>query len=154
MDQETIKKEVLAFLKANIIMSIAVCSNNKPISSILLYYVEDDFTFYFATHESSYKAKVLLENPAVSLSVWKFNDMLVQVDGTAQPIRDEHEKLAMVDKLAESASKEKDFWPPLLRIKGNDYIVFKITPTWMRQLDMKQNTISQTESPLTEITLH
>jgi nitroimidazol reductase NimA-like FMN-containing flavoprotein (pyridoxamine 5'-phosphate oxidase superfamily) len=151
--QDELKREILAFLRENNIMSAAVSEENKPSATILLFYVDDHFNFHFATHKSSYKAQKLLKNPAISLSVWKNLEMLVQVDGIVSEITDTDEKLSIVDKLAASASKEPDFWPPLLRIGGEDYIVFRIKPTWIRKLDMKQDTMTQIDSPFTEVQL-
>lgn len=153
MEQNKLKSDVLAFLRQNFIMSVAVSEGDKPSSSILLYYVDDDLNFHFATHKDSHKARKLIKNPNISLSVWKHGEMLVQVDGRATEIIDLQDKLAIVDFLAEATIKGDNFWPPLLRIKGDNYAVFKIKPTWMRKLDLVQDTISQVDSPFEEIQL-
>jgi nitroimidazol reductase NimA-like FMN-containing flavoprotein (pyridoxamine 5'-phosphate oxidase superfamily) len=152
-DQETLRNEVLTFLKNQFIMSVAVSDENKPSASVLLYYVDDDFTFYFATHTDSYKAKALKKNPLISMAIWKHNEMLVQCDGSVSEVSSENEKLGIIDKLANSTNKGDDFWPPLLRIKGSDYVVFKIKPTWLRKLDLVQDTMTQTDSPFSELKL-
>jgi len=152
MDQTSLRKEILAFLRENFIMSAAVSENDKPSATILLYHVDDEFNFYFATHTNTYKTRKLLNNPAISLCVWQHNQMLIQVDGTASEVSDPSQKLAIIDKLAESAAKGPDFWPPLLRIGGEAYIVFKVTPHWLRKLDLKQDTMTQVDSPFEEIT--
>lgn len=151
--QDKIKKEVLSFLHRNFIMSIAVSKDNKPAASILLYHVDDDFTFYFATHTDSYKAKILKVNPQISIAIWEHNDMLIQADGEAMEVTNPAKKIEIIDKLAYSSGKGPDFWPPLLRIKGKDYIVFKIKLSWMRMLDLKQDTMTQIDSPFYEIEL-
>lgn len=148
------KTEVLEFLKSQYIMSVAVCENSKPLSSILLYYIDDDFNIHFATHTDSYKSKALKSNPKISLSIWEANQMLVQIDGDVEEIIDTELKLATIDNLAESAGKKDDFWPPLLRIKGENYVVFKIIPNWIRKLDLVQNTMTQIDSPFTEIDIN
>lgn len=152
-NNSALKTEVLGFLRENFIMSAAVSQNDKPSSTILLYYVDDDLNFYFATHTDSYKTRKLLQNPAISISVWKHNEMLLQGDGIATEVTDVQQKLSIVDKLAESASKGPDFWPPLFRIGGEAYIVFKIKLTWLRKLDLKQDTMTQVDSPFEEIIL-
>lgn len=153
MDIGNQKQEVLNFLRSQFIMSIAVAEDNKPSSSILLYYVDDEFNFFFATHRSSFKAQKLLKNPHISLSVWEHKNMMVQADGVASEIVNEQDKLAIIDKLAESSMKGQDFWPPLLRIGGQDYIVFKIKPNWLRKLDLKRDTMTQVDPPFTDINL-
>lgn len=152
-DQTKLKQEVLEFLKRNFVMNIAVSIDNKPSSSVLLYYVDDNFNFFFTTHADSFKAKILKSNPKISMSIWEHNQMLVQADGEVTEITEEEQKLKVIDKLAESASMKKDFWPPLLRIRGENYVVFKIIPNWLRKLDLTNNSISSINSPLTNITL-
>lgn len=153
-NQQELRFEVLEFLKRNFIMSVAFSNENKPSSSILLYHVDDDFNFYFATHTDSYKAKVLKVNPKLSLSVWSATEMLIQADGSVEEVSDSEEKLRVIDKLAASAGKGADFWPPLFRIEGEGYSVFKITPFWLRKLDLTVDTITQEGSPLVEVELN
>lgn len=144
-------EEVQNFLKEQFIMNVATISENKPHSSVLLYAMDDDMTFYFVTHSDTHKAKNLLKNPHISLSVWKHGDMLVQADGVVSTIDDQEQKLGVIDRLADAASKGDDFWPPVLRLGGDDYVVFTIKPYWMRALDLSQNTMRAKESPYTEI---
>lgn len=153
MEDLKTKQEVLDFLRSQYIMSVAVAEDNKPSSSILLYYVDDEFNFFFATHRSSHKAQKLLKNPSISMSIWEHKNMMVQVDGVASELSNDQDKLAIIDRLAESVMKGQNFWPPLLRIGGQDYIVFKIKPTWIRKLDLKRDTMTQMESPFTDINL-
>ncbi len=151
MSVESQKSEILTFLRKNFIMSAAVSADDAPSSTILLYYVDDDLNFYFATHTDSYKTRKLQKNPKISLSIWQHKEMLIQVDGNAEEVKESSRKLEIVDHLAESANKGEDFWPPLFRIAGEDYIVFKITPTWIRKLDLTRDTMTQEDSPFTEI---
>lgn len=153
MDNNELKQEILTFLKRNFIMSIAVSADDKPSSSILLYYVDDELNFYFATHSDSFKTIKIRKNPVISLSVWEHHEMLVQADGDVTEITDLKEKLATIDRLAESTSKGEDFWPPLFRIKGEDYVVFKIKPFWLRKLDLVNDTMTQIDSPFEEVQL-
>lgn len=151
MSDHTSREEVLEFLKRQFIMNVATISDNKPHSSVLLYTIDDEFTITFATHADTYKAKNLINNPHISLSIWEHGEMLVQADGKAELIEDEAEKLEMVERLAEAAAKDDDFWPPLLRLGGTDYVVFHIKPYWMRALDLTNDTIRAKESPYTDI---
>lgn len=132
-------------------MSAAFAVDNKPSSTILLYYVDEHFNFYFATHEDTYKARGLRKNPYLSVSIWKHNEMLIQADGVVSVVNDTTQKLEIVDKLAAAAVNAPDFWPPLLRFGTQDYVVFTMKPTWLRKLDLVRDTISQQESPFTEI---
>lgn len=152
MEQKVITPiEALEFMRTQFIMNIACVNGDTPISSVLLFYIEDDFTVYFATHKDSYKSQALLSNSKVSMSIWEHNKMLIQADGEATEISDLDEALAVIDKLAESSIKGDEFWPPLLRIKGDSYIVFAIKPIWMRALDLSRDTLTQDDSPFSTI---
>lgn len=144
--------EVLNLLRENPIMSIAVSADNVPISSILLFAVDDNFAFYFATHSNSYKAKALEKNPAISISVWEHNQFLFQAQGIASLVSENDVDLTL-DKLANSTTKAKDFWPPLLNIDGDSYSVYKIKLSWARVLDIRNLTIGSDHSLFTQISL-
>jgi nitroimidazol reductase NimA-like FMN-containing flavoprotein (pyridoxamine 5'-phosphate oxidase superfamily) len=153
MEQDALKHEMLTFLKDNFIMSIAVCNENKPSSSVLIYYVDEELNFYFTTHSDSHKAKMLKANPRISLSVWEDRNMLIQADGYVDVVTNQDDRNIIMDNLAESIEKGKDFWPPLLRMGNNNYIVFKIKPYWVRKLDLNVETMTQEESPFNELVI-
>lgn len=147
------KEEVRDFLNSQYLMQMATMNGDQPGVSVMLYTIDDDLNFYFGTHKDSFKIKNLMENPKVSLVVWKFGEIQVQANGEAHPIDDEEEQVKILEKLADSATKDEDFWPPLFRIKGDDYIIMKIKPNWMRVLDLKNNTVRQEGSPFTDINI-
>lgn len=134
-------------------MQIATVSGDQPGVSVMLYTVDDDMNFYFGTHKDSFKIKNLLTNPKISAVVWEFGKIQVQINGTAIPLEDPSEQVKIMDQLADSATKDSEFWPPLFRIKGGEYILMKIKPTWMRVLDLTNNTMRQESSPFIDIKL-
>lgn len=69
MIQKYSNKQILTFLRSVGIMSIAVNAEPYPISSVVLFSVDDEFNFLFATHSVSNKAKSLLKRPEISFSV-------------------------------------------------------------------------------------
>ncbi|KXK26031.1 MAG: Pyridoxamine 5'-phosphate oxidase [candidate division WS6 bacterium OLB20] len=148
---EISKQDALAFLQSQFIMNIACVYNGLPVSSVLLFHIDDECNFYFATHRDSIKSRALLSNSNVSLSVWEHNKMLIQADGVAAEITDTNKAIEIIDRLAESTAKGASFWPPLFRIKGDSYIVFAIKPTWMRALDLTRDTMTQEDSPFSTI---
>lgn len=149
----TLKQETLAFLRKVAIMSVAV-NGPKPISSVLLFAIDDDFTIYFATLKESHKARALEENPAISLSVWEHDSMFVQATGTAEIIQDETQALEAVDKIANSAMGLTSFWPPVLQVKGHNYVVYKVTLDWVRTRSLADKTMVEKESKFEEVDLH
>lgn len=153
MDQKSLKAVILKFLQDNFVMSVAVCEDNKPTSSVLVYYVDKSLNFYFVTHAESYKAKKLLKNPHISLSIWKQNFMLVQADGDVSEITDPITRIDIIGKIADAAVKDPTFLPPLLKIEGESYIVFRVKPTWIRKFDLTHDTDKKTkkESPFAQL---
>lgn len=80
MDAKFTKQDVISFLRSVSIMSVAI-NYQRPVSSILLFAVDDEMNFYFATHKNSIKARALEINPEISMSVWEYDKMLVQASG-------------------------------------------------------------------------
>lgn len=136
------KQETLDFLRSVSVMNIATCFESKPMSSVLMFYVNDDFEFIVATHRNSFKSKALLANNKISFNVWEHKKMLVQADGFVEEVKDEDEVNKCLDNLTMSVSNMDDFWPPVLRITGDEYIVFKINVTWLRVLSLSDVTIN------------
>lgn len=122
-------------------MSVAVNGESGPISTVLLFAVDDDFTFYFATHKNSFKAKGLNKDNRISMSIWEFNKMLVQCDGEAFEITDHDEAGEAFDKLTNSLDNLAEFWPPVLQIEGEGYIIYKVKTNWVRTLDLTDKKI-------------
>lgn len=150
---EKIKNDTISFLKENLVMELATCRDNKPAVSPVIYVIDEDLNFYFVTYRNSYKAQNLIANPVCSFTVWQFLQLCIQADGRAEIVDDEAKKSWVVDAFADAATRDPNFWAPIFRIKRGDYCVFKITPTWMRVLDLTRNTVRQEDSPFTEITL-
>lgn len=144
---------MMTFLKEQFVMEIATSEDNKPAASVVIYVIDDDLNFYFVTHKDSRKSQHLLKNPQISFSIWEFLKMSVQVDGATSVVEDEAKKAWVVDAFGDAATRDPNFWAPIFRIKGGEYIVFKIKPTWMRVLDLTRNTVRQQETPFTEIKL-
>ena len=150
---EKIKSEAIQFLKDNFIMEIATSHDNNPSVSVVVYMIDENLNFYFITQRNSYKAKYIINNPRISLVVWEHLKMSVQADGVVSIVEDVVKKDWVLNAFADATTKEKNFWSPLLRIKNGEYIIFKISPTWMRILDLSTTTIRQDLSPFTEINL-
>ncbi|MDH5533772.1 MAG: pyridoxamine 5'-phosphate oxidase family protein [Candidatus Pacebacteria bacterium] len=152
MSKQITKTQVLKFLRSVSIMVLAATNDDRPLSTVLLFAVDDDFNFYFATKSETYKAKAITKNPKVSFSVWQHKQMLVQIDGEAKPLENEEAINKAVEDIAHATENIKDFWPPILRVRGKgDYVVFKIKPSWIRAMDISIDTIKESETSFTEI---
>jgi general stress protein 26 len=148
------KQEILDFLRKTSLMSAAfVRDGDKPLSTILLFAIDDDFTLYFATLKSSFKAKALEENNNISIAVWGEKEMLVQANGVVEQEKDLEKAERIVEKLADSAAGLDDFWPPVLQIKGHDYSVYKTKITWLHALDLTSTSLVENQSLFSEVDL-
>lgn len=148
------KAQIVDFLRSVAIMSLAACRDNTPLATVLLFAVDDNLIFYFVTRSHSRKAETIRNNPKVSFSVWEHQKMLVQVEGEAQQILNETEANQALEKVVQATNNIQDFWPPVLNIDAQDeYAIFKITPHWVRALNLSNKNIQTKESPFTQIAL-
>ena len=145
------REEILAFLKRSPIMSLAACNDGKPVSSVVAFAIDNDFTIYFATHSDSIKAKALLANPTLSYSVWENEQMLVQGGGEARALNGPEYDQAM-NLILKAIDQLENFWPPILRITGTNYTAFAVKPTWARALDLSDPSYDGIDSPFSEVT--
>ncbi|MEK7519721.1 MAG: pyridoxamine 5'-phosphate oxidase family protein [Patescibacteria group bacterium] len=146
------KQDILRFLKEQSFMTLATVSpDGAPHVVVLLYAVDDDLSIYFMTHEDSRKAANLSASNTVSLVVWEHKKMSVQIEGTAEAITDEQKKDAVLGALAEAGAKREDFWPPIFRIRGGAYAVFRIKPNRIRCLDLAGDHMNEYHTPFTDL---
>lgn len=134
-------------------MNFATCHEEKPAVSPLIYVMDDDLNFYVVTYRDTVKAQNLTHNPQCSFTIWQFLQMSVQAAGAVSIVEDEAKKDWVMDAFADVATRDPHFWAPIFRMKRGDYAIFKITPTWMRVLDLSSNTVRQEKSPFTDIVL-
>lgn len=145
------KEETLAFLRANPIMSAAMCGgSDRPVATTLLFAIDDDFTINFASKLGTYKVKALSVNPLMSVAVWKNNEMQVQMSGVSTEIVDENEIDLLLEKLAVSVVTVDDFWAPILKYPG-EYVCYQMKPDWIRVQDLSSASISESDSVFTEL---
>lgn len=144
------KEEILDFLRSVCIMSLSVNFDPYPISTYLLFSVDNDFTFYFITHSGSKKAEAIDKKREVSFSVWEHNKMLIQAHGDCEKVAGVEEEKLILDKIAKATVNVKDFWPPLLKIEGDGYSCYKIKTKWIRSLDLAGSSIKEKDIPFTE----
>lgn len=145
------KKDVLSFLRSTGIMSIAANSSEYPISTVVLFAIDDDFTMYFTTHIGSKKAKAIEKDPRVSLSIWELNKLYVQAAGDVIQVTKREDIDAILDKLAQTSAQLEDFWPPILRLESDEYAVYRLNLVWMRVLDLSPDSMKAKTLPFQEI---
>lgn len=151
-DKNTITKEAVnEFLQLNFVAELATSFNDKPTCTTVIYVIDKDLNFYFVTNVDSHKAVNIFRNPNVSMTVWEFAKMSIQMDGVATEVKDEDKIEWVVNAFGDAATKDPNFWAPIFRIKRSDYVAFKVTPNWLRALDLSHDTVRSKLTPYTEI---
>ncbi len=109
-----------------------------PTTSLMLYVIDDSLNVFFGTRRSFAKYAHVKANPTMSLSV---------IDGTVDPL-----KVVDMRGVAEELSPEnqenvyrffKDKNPAKYYVEGaDDFVMFKITPQFVRWLDAESGQLS------------
>lgn len=144
-------KNVLAFLKNQQLMTVATVSpDGQPDCAVVLFTVDDDMSLYFMTRPNTRKALNIQHNNRVAVVVWKLIDMSVQIDATAELLTDKSQINHILDRLADSAIRVGEgFFPPIFRLSNtNEYNVYKLTPTTVRDLDLEKGNVREAKSPI------
>ncbi len=150
MEKIWTKEAVLKFLRDNPLASLAINGKDYPVSSMVLFYVDDDFNLYFGTGRESFKAKALLEDPKISFSGWKAGEALMQWSGTAEEVVEQKEIDARMDDIIQETKQLQDFWPPMLGVWKKGYILFKIRIGFLRVLDLSEAHLKESASKFTD----
>ena len=135
-----LKDRFLAFVKSKKVAVLStVSSSNQPMSATIYFVIDDDLNFYFMTKASTRKYKNLQTNKEVSLVIGTDNvPITVQVQGKAERIEDHDEFARWTDRLKNIFFDNK-FIAPIFQLETdeqNEVLIHKITPSWIRWLDM------------------
>jgi len=134
--QKYIKSDIKKFLERISVMSIALCLKKRPISSVVLFTVDNDLSFYFITKKNTYKAKAIDENPQMSLCVWKQNDKLIQASGNIIELAGDDDFDKYYKRLQTINKELGNIYWPYLATKGSEAIVYKLLTKWLRVMDL------------------
>jgi len=143
----SVQEELIRFLHSKLITVLStVNADGNPESATVFYWVNDiegsDFNFYIITRRSSRKFLNLQGSPHVSMVVGtEFAPETVQIKGEAQILEaaDGIRNLTGLGKLIKAKYSlfrmyGGDLFPknPFGAIKGVDFAIIKIRPTWVR----------------------
>jgi len=132
----------MQFLRSNSVAVIStVASDGQPESATIYFVVNGKFTFYFMTKNFSRKYTNLETNPKVALVIGTENEpVTAQIQGTAEKITDPKEFDKAMSLLEQNFLKN-EFVAPLFQLspEKNDIIIYRITPSWMRWLDLRSD---------------
>ncbi len=133
---DTKREEVKNFLSNNYLASVSTVSpQREPQVAVVLYYSDDDLNLYFVTREHTRKAINLKSNKKVGIAIG--NDRFpgtIQLQGEAES---KPEYIGeFVKKLGERSDLNDFYSGPFLKVRGLDFQVFKITPNWLRYINL------------------
>lgn len=131
MNQEEIKKNVLAFIKnyqLTVISTVDV-ETNKPESAVIGFAEKENLELVFGTSNTSRKYKNLQKNTNVSFVIgWSHEFGTVQYEGVAQELTGE-EAVEGGNVLANKNEKVRRF------LTKENQRFFLVKPTWVRFVD-------------------
>lgn len=130
----------MEFLRSKSVAVLStVASSGQPMSAAVYFTVDTHFNFYFMTKNFSRKYENLESNPNVALVVGSENEpVTAQVQGKAEKIVDQQEELSVLEELKKVFFKNT-YVAPLYQLseEKNKMVIYKITPTWVRWLDLR-----------------
>ena len=141
MVDEIIYNKFFDFLKSNPVAVLSTVSpTQEPMAATIFFSVDNKLNFYFMTKSFTRKFNNIEQNNKVSLVVGTGNvPVTAQIQGKAEKIVDPEELKTRLDELKNVFTKN-EFVGPLFEIVGeeNEIIIFKITPSWIRWLDLRE----------------
>lgn len=130
--------EILAYLRSKRVAVISTVSpSNQPMSAIIYYFVDDNFTFYFMSKRSR-KTDNIKNNNEVSLVIGNEDlPVTVQIQGKAEKIDSNTDEYTEKKNQLTNVLMQSKFIPPIMKLDGAEIKIYKIIPTWMRWLDQR-----------------
>ena len=146
------RKEALRFLQKQDFMSLAtVDEKSRPHVATLIFFVDEDFNIYWISHKNTKKTDNIETSNLVAGDVHdKEPAWYVQFHGHVSEAS-EHESKNIIEEFAQRTVEFKNFWPPIFMQEDPQYFVYKITPTWLRLVDLSGMTISADPAPIYDI---
>lgn len=140
LDTKHLKEQVFSFLKNQPLAVLATVSEDgKPQAATVCYFIDDNWDIYLFTHSDSRKAKNLQKNSKVALVVGTIpSTQTAQIEGNGQVITAKDPGFSEL--LLKFASLPMIYNGPLLKIRGAEYIIVKVTINWLRWLDLDKVT--------------
>jgi len=142
VDLET-KTKFFEFVKSKQTAVIATISNTgKPSAATIYFLMDEKYTIYFMTKKFARKFENLQYDHEIALVIGMDNEpATVQIEGVASQIIEEKEFDLRLKQLKEKFFKN-EFVAPLFQLSSedkNDIVIYKITPKWIRWLDLRRD---------------
>ena len=136
-NKQEIKEKAFEFLRKQRVAALAtVSASGEPHAATITIIADSDFNIYFITKQSSRKFADISANPRVGLTVGFDSDhpQTIQIQGAAEIMT--AERVRIMIEVEERLAEREFYWWPLMRMKGSDFAVIKITPEWARWLSL------------------
>lgn len=139
VDLET-KNKFFEFVKSKQTAVIATISNTgKPSAATIYFLMDEDLNLYFMTKKFARKFENLQFDHEIALVIGIDNEpVTVQIEGGASQIIEEKEFEQRLRQLQEKFFRN-EYVAPLFQLASdkNELIIYKITPKWIRWLDLR-----------------
>ncbi len=137
MDEQSARKDALAFLKRHRTAVIATAGHdNIPHASAVHYFADDDFNIYFLTLPSSRKYQALSAHPQVAFTTMREDvPQTIQIEGMAKDITLDRDVQEKVPTLMAALKSNPFFSPPITKLDAEKPAIIWIRPTWIRWAD-------------------
>ena len=146
MNKSEFESEVLEHLRRTAIMALSTIDDCFPQVAYVLFTADAEFNFYFATRPSTAKVKSINKNNRVSLTTGIARPFNVQASGLAEVVSDQDESARILNDLAKVGAGIDNFWPPLLHMGDEEYLVYRVKTDWVRVLDLRSSIINEPKS--------
>ena len=134
---EQIVKDALTFAqKKKLAVISTVAPSGIPESAMVLFYLDDNFNFYFITRSDSRKVDNLMTNKNVSVVIGtELGVSTLQMSGIADSVSGSGQK-EFIENLAKNADLSALFYGPFLNIAGINFTLYKVKINWARWLTL------------------
>lgn len=136
-----LESKAAAFLKTNDLATLSSVGRTGNVSgAVVYYYAPDDSTMYVLTKLSSQKARDVYAHPQVALTIYDTEKLqTLQLQGTVQIETDVQMRKTVFANIAKPRQYGEDKrLPPVVQLKGNDFVVLKISITSSKFTDFKK----------------
>lgn len=138
--KEIVKKLALQFINQQTVGIIAtVSADATPEAATVMYIMDEDWSLYILTHADSRKALNIQANPHVAFVIGTTlvaHTVQIQGEATILTVSDPQYQI-ISQKFRDSRKLTLN---PLINTYVTNYILLKITPTWVRYLSFDQAT--------------
>ncbi len=157
VDKNHLRDEIKAILDENVVFSIATITDGGfPQASMVNFIYDEELNLYFMTTSETRKAKNLVNIKRVAIEVGTGEPpKTLQIEGMAELLQDQIQKEHLASQLIMVATKNKQYWPPLVSLsEKGEKLLYKVTPKWLRLFRGKEIAKTNGDESFVDFELH